>query len=103
MQKDKKWFVYILNSTDDTLYTGITTDIARRLIEHSNSNKGAKYFRGRKPKALLYVQEFIDRSTASIQEATIKKMKRSDKQKLISSKANELAIYLMKQTTEVNK
>ena len=103
MQKETNWYVYILNSTDDTLYTGITTDISRRLFEHSNSSKGAKYFRGRKPKALLYVQECIDRSTASKQEASIKKMKKADKKILISSGSNELAIYLMKQTTEVDK
>ena len=51
MTKSKKnWYVYIIESTDESLYTGITTDVDRRFQQHLNSKGGAKYFRGRRPK-----------------------------------------------------
>ena len=49
-----KWFVYILKCSDNTLYTGITTDIERRIKEHNSSNKGAKYTKTRRPVKLFY-------------------------------------------------
>ena len=89
----KDWFVYIIKSTDDTLYTGITTDIQRRWNEHNGTVKGAKYFRGRKPQALLFVSKQSNRSTATKMEMTIKKYKRDDKLMLISSIKNEITQY----------
>ena len=80
------WHVYIILCTDDTLYTGITTDIERRLREHA-SGRGAKYFRGRKPKELLYLEGGHDRSTASQRELSIKGMTRAAKQLLAGSAA----------------
>ena len=69
---------------DDTLYTGITTDIERRVDEHNFSNKGAKYTRIRRPVTLVYTEKHIDRSTASKREYEIKKkMTRFEKLKLI--------------------
>ena len=76
------WHVYIILCSDDTLYTGITTDIERRMREHANG-QGAKYFRGRQPKELLYLEGGHDRSSASKRESLIKGMKRADKQLLI--------------------
>lgn len=82
------WHVYIILCTDDTLYTGITTDIDRRLREHA-TGKGAKYFRGRGPKELLYLEGGHNRSSAGKREIEIKKMKRADKCLLAGSDGNE--------------
>lgn len=84
------WHVYIILCTDDTLYTGITTDTDRRFSEHA-TGKGAKYFRGRGPKELLYLEGGHSRSTAGKREIEIKRMKRSEKQRLAASARNEVA------------
>ncbi|WP_246119392.1 GIY-YIG nuclease family protein [Aliikangiella coralliicola] len=86
------WYVYIIQSSDERLYTGITTDIQRRWSEHLNSKKGAKFFRGRKPKALLFIFQAENRSEASTVEAKIKRMKKADKINMINSPANEISI-----------
>tara|TARA_R110002072_G_scaffold5447_3_gene35041 strand:- start:45 stop:302 length:258 start_codon:yes stop_codon:yes gene_type:complete len=78
------WFVYILKCGDDTLYTGITTDIPRRLSVHE-SGKGAKYTKGRGPLALVYQEECSNRSMASKREIEIKALPRSDKEILINA------------------
>jgi len=78
------WFVYIIHCTDDTLYTGITTDIERRYTQHS-SQQGAKYFRGRKPQKLVYQESGHNRSTASKREIEIKGLSRAEKFQLIGS------------------
>jgi putative endonuclease len=75
------WSVYIILCSDDTLYTGITTDVERRMRQHA-SGQGAKYFRGRQPRELLYLEGGHDRSTASKREIEIKSMRRSDKELL---------------------
>jgi putative endonuclease len=79
-----EWSVYIVRCTDDTLYTGITTDIERRLLQHAQG-RGAKYFRGRQPVELLYLEGGHDRSSASRRELDIKKLKRDEKQALVAS------------------
>jgi len=79
----KNWFVYVLKCSDDTLYTGITTDISKRLKEHNESKKGAKYTRSRRPVSVVYTEEKPDRSSASKREYEIKKLKRIKKLKLI--------------------
>ena len=81
------WHVYIILCSDGTLYTGITTDIERRMRQHANGT-GAKYFRGRQPKELLYLESGHDKSAASKRERSIKDMKRADKHLLVSSAAN---------------
>ncbi|TAL46220.1 MAG: GIY-YIG nuclease family protein [Methylovulum sp.] len=78
------WSVYIILCTDDSLYTGITTDVSRRFAQHSNQ-KGAKYFRGRQPKQLLYVETGHNRSSAGKREIAIKKLNRHEKLKLVAS------------------
>ena len=78
------WFVYVVRCSDDSLYTGITTDINRRIEEHNTSNKGAKYTRTRRPVKLEYKEIYVDRSTASKREYTIKKLTRKQKLNLIS-------------------
>lgn len=73
------YFVYILKCNDGTLYTGITTDLERRINEHNSSKLGAKYTKVRRPVKLVYQKEFIDRSTAMVEEARIKKLSRDEK------------------------
>ncbi len=72
------WSVYIILCTDESLYTGITTNVSRRFTQHA-SQKGAKYFRGRQPKQLIYVETGHDRSSASKREIAIKKFNRQEK------------------------
>lgn len=79
------YFVYILQCADGSLYTGITTNIARRLKLHA-SGKGAAYTRARKVKKLVYSEEAKNRSLASKREAEIKRWTRSRKLAFIRSK-----------------
>ena len=76
------WKLYILRCADGTLYTGITTDVARRFREHS-SGKGAKYTRGRGPLELVYQEDCGDKSAASRREWEIKQLTREEKLKMI--------------------
>ncbi|MBD3249952.1 MAG: GIY-YIG nuclease family protein [Candidatus Pacebacteria bacterium] len=78
------WTVYIIRCSDQTLYTGITNDLEKRVKQH-NSGNGAKYTRGRTPVELIYHEELTDRSTASIREAEIKQLTRVQKLKLITN------------------
>ena len=82
------WQVYIILCTDNSLYTGITTDIERRLAQHGSAC-GAKYFRGRRPRRVVFLEGGHTRSTASKREAAIKKLPRADKDRLIDSTDNE--------------
>ncbi|OUU26808.1 MAG: endonuclease [Candidatus Endolissoclinum sp. TMED37] len=82
------YYVYIVECADGTYYTGITTDIDRRLLEHNYSFKSAKYTRSRRPVRLVYSAEAGDRSTASKEEYRIKKMSRAQKKSFISVQAN---------------
>lgn len=85
----KAWYVYILRCGDDTLYTGSTDDIARRLTAH-NSGKGAKYTRGRGPLELVYSEELSTHSDALKREIAIKRLTRKEKLMLIQKEDNEL-------------
>jgi len=78
------WCVYIVECADGTYYTGITTDIDRRLNEHNYSFKSAKYTRSRRPVRLVYKEEADNRSRASKREYQIKKYKRDRKKELIN-------------------
>ncbi len=78
-----QWYVYIIRATDQSLYTGITTDVERRFAEHQSGRAGAKYFRGRSPVEVVLVESGYDRSSASIREAQIKKLSREQKLELI--------------------
>ncbi len=78
-----EWFVYILICADKTLYTGITTDIERRLVEHNAKKSITKYTRVRQPVVMVYSESVDSRSSAGKREAFIKSLRRSEKQKLI--------------------
>ena len=77
-------YTYILKCNDDTYYTGWTTDLDKRVKTH-NSGKGAKYTRMRLPVELIYFEKFDNRSDAQKREASIKKLSRIQKEKLIKS------------------
>ncbi len=81
------WQVYIILCSDDSLYTGITTDVERRFAQHL-AGTGAKYFRGRSPRQLVYLEDGHDRSSASRREAEIKRLRPIDKRLLIASSVN---------------
>ena len=74
-------YVYVLRCADDTLYTGWTTNLNKRIQAH-NDKKGAKYTKSRTPVALFYYEEFETKSEALKREAAIKKLPRSEKLKL---------------------
>lgn len=80
----KPWFVYMLRCNDGTLYTGITTDLERRVREHNGEfkNKGAKYTKVRRPVALVYSADCADRSEAGKAEVALRKLSKAEKEKL---------------------
>ena len=77
------YYLYILECADKSLYTGITVDLERRVIEHNTSKLGAKYTRARRPVKLVYKKRFKDRSKASKAEYAIKKLSKEKKLELI--------------------
>ena len=83
---ESNWYLYILRCGDGTLYTGITTDVEKRLEQH-RSGKGAKYTRGRGPLELVYREELEDHSAALKREWAVKKMTREEKVRLIEEKS----------------
>ncbi len=74
-----RWKLYILQCADSSLYTGITTDVERRVREHNESPKGARYTRGRRPVTLLKFWTFDNRSEASRAEYAFKALRRPEK------------------------
>ncbi len=78
------WTVYILRCADTTLYTGITNDLERRLIQH-RSGTGAKYTRGREPYDVVFTALYATKSDALKREAHIKRLTRAQKLKLIGN------------------
>jgi putative endonuclease len=83
------WQVYIILCSDNSLYTGITTDLERRLQQHAKG-KGAKYFRGRNPLQVVFLESGHTRSTACQRELIIKAMTRGEKYLLIASEGNKI-------------
>jgi putative endonuclease len=77
-------YVYILRCKDDSLYTGWTNNIEKRLEAH-NSGKGAKYTRSRRPVTLVYLEKFEDKIEAQQREREIKKLTRTEKLSLVHS------------------
>ena len=78
------WFLYLIRCNNNSLYTGITTDVERRFNEHqSNSIKSAKYLRGKGPLELAFSKKVGNRSQASVLEASVKKLSVVQKNKLI--------------------
>lgn len=81
------WYIYIVECSDHSLYTGITTDIERRIKEHNTDNKlGAKYTHYKRPVILKYSEDYQTQSEARKREAEIKNWRRENKIKLILGK-----------------
>ncbi len=81
---DKKWYLYVVECADQSLYTGITIDVVRRLHEHNHSVKGSKYTRARRPVILRMIKEYSNRSEASKAEINFKKLSRKKKLEIIN-------------------
>ncbi len=80
------WYVYIVRCSDDSLYTGVTTDIKRRVQEHNGEGEkgtGAKYTKARRPVALVYSKRKKNRSYAQQEESKLKQLSREEKLLLI--------------------
>ncbi len=81
------WFVYIIRCADDSLYTGITKNVVRRIQEHNNDDSlGAKYTKARRPVVLVHQEMCMSRSAATKREIEIKKLSRKDKNILLDQK-----------------
>lgn len=85
--------VYLVRCRDGSLYTGIATDVARRIAEHEDGAKGAKYLRGRGPLTLVYQQEIGDRSLASKIESRIKRLSSTEKSD-VENLVRRIAVFL---------
>ena len=81
-----QWWVYLLGCADGTLYTGVATDVSRRVRQHNGELAGGpRYTRGRRPVRLLWSTPVADRSAAQIEEARIKRLPRASKLALAGS------------------
>ena len=78
------WYVYIVRCADDSLYTGITTDLDRRMDEHNHKKNAAAYTRSRRPVILVYSEKCDNRSDASRRESEIRTLTKTEKLLLIS-------------------
>lgn len=83
MTQNTLWYVYYLRCNDNSLYTGITTDIKRRLYQHNNTKLGAKYTRARRPVKLVYSETALDKSAASKREYQLRILTKKQKEKLV--------------------
>ncbi len=79
------WFVYIVRCADGSLYTGVTKDIKRRVIQHNTSRQGAKYTRQRRPVSLVYCEKTSGRAAAQHRESAIKALDKARKEALINT------------------
>ncbi len=77
------WHLYVVECADKTLYTGVTTDLRRRLHEHNHTKRGAKYTRCRRPVALVWNREYPTRSEAQSAEYQFKKLVHKQKWTII--------------------
>jgi len=79
------WYVYMVRCSDNSLYTGITIDIERRIDEHNSNNRlAAKYTRVRRPVSLVYSETLASKSEAAKRECAIKQLNKQEKEQLIS-------------------
>lgn len=76
------YYVYIVQCADTTYYTGVATDVIRRVQEHNQSKRGAKYTSVRRPVHLIYIEEHSDRSSAQKREYELRKLRHDQKREL---------------------
>lgn len=77
------WFVYMLRCADNSLYTGVTTNVERRIAEHNAEKSVTKYTRVRQPVSVAYQEKAESRSEACKREAQLKKLTKKDKEALV--------------------
>ncbi|MEM9529984.1 MAG: GIY-YIG nuclease family protein [Pseudomonadota bacterium] len=81
----ERWSVYMIEASDGRIYTGISTDPERRLAEHAAGGaRAARFFRGRKPRRIIFLESGHNRSSALRREAQIKSLSRAEKQALVT-------------------
>ena len=83
-REDRNWSVYIIRAGDGSLYTGISTDVERRLREHREGRRGARFFNGREAVEVVWVEDGHTRSSASRREWRIKQLTRAQKLALVA-------------------
>jgi len=79
-----EWYLYIVRTRNGSLYTGVTTDVVRRLTEHAHGKRGAKFLRSKGPLQLVYQRQVGSRAEAQRLEYQIKRLPKNEKEKLIS-------------------
>ena len=84
LETEEFYSLYLLECADNTLYTGIAKEVEKRVEDHNNSPKGAKYTKVRRPVKLVYEEKHRSKSAALKREIAVKKMTRSQKEKLIA-------------------
>jgi len=87
--------MYVVRCSDGSLYTGITTSVARRVHEHNSTKKAAKYTRGRRPVYLVYHHRYSDRAEAMVSEIGFKRLTKSKKETFIVERLQEEADGLL--------
>ena len=93
-----KWSVYFIRCGDDSLYAGVALDVERRLEEHREGKRGAKYLRGRAPLELVMSREVGDKGLALKVELRMKKLSRKAKERLIEKPDQVVALVHSCQT-----
>lgn len=81
----QKYTVYMVRCADRTFYTGVTTDVERRVQEHNSSARGARYTKARRPVVLVYSENVADRSAAQVREYELRTLSREQKERLVQS------------------
>jgi len=84
------WVVYMLRCADGSLYTGITTDLTRRLREHNGTGAGARYTRARRPVQLVHAENAANRSSACQREYQLKQLSRTEKETFLAASSTSL-------------
>lgn len=87
MSSETQWFVYMLRTRQGSLYTGITTDLARRFAQHCDGKGGARSLRGKGPLQLVWQCSECDRGSASRLEARLKRLPKAHKERIVRGEA----------------
>jgi putative endonuclease len=90
MSDSNNWYLYVLECSDESLYTGVTTDLERRVHEHNNTKQGAKYTRSRRPVQLVASWSFPSQSESMQAEAAFKNLRRPQKVELLETTPDQL-------------
>src|SRR5437773_902140 len=90
--KTPAWHVYVVRTREGALYTGVTTDVARRIAEHRAGGRGARYLRGREPLEIVYRRKVGERGLALRVERRLKRRRRADKLEIVASHLSRRAL-----------